>query len=189
MTKKPKGYLPYINNLLIKFEFEEINFINEINFYNRYYHLIFLNALWQGVFINYKELTRYLVFRNNLVPASIMMKAIEDEDIKFLHELLEKKCKFFDLEPDCSNMFEPGYYSPFEYCTLQDFPYNYYAKKIPFLLPKNVIYFISKTQGVSKDKKKQMIKYFKTIYNLQTCDILNMIIKMKDQVLVEYCFI
>jgi hypothetical protein len=180
-------YLSFIDEEIIqRLNLESLNFgkMSEEIFEIKYQKIVLLNALTQCINITYKDFLLYVIEKEKTVPSAIIIKILENQDIDLIKDILDKKIAIYDIEH--SNLFEQNQFPQIFFQRLDQVPETTKVReKNNFLTHKQIIYYLYKSEEISKVKRDNIIKELASVIHLNKNEILTSIIKMKDQDLAE----
>lgn len=187
MKFKSTNYLNFIVEEIlekIKIETWDLTGITEDYFEAKFAIFILLNALYQAVKLNYREFIFYIIENEKKMPSSTVIKILECEDIDLLKEMLDRQIAIVDIES--SNLFEQIKFPQVFFQRLDQLPESIkIIEKNNFLTVKHLLYYMYKSVSINSKKRENIIKELANVVILDDSDILNSIIKMKDQDLAE----
>jgi hypothetical protein len=187
MKFRSRSYLKFIEEeILEKLQIEawDLTGISEEYFESKFYIFILLNALYQAVNLTYREFIYYVIENEKKMPSSTVIKILEREDIDLLKEMLDRQIAIVDIEN--SNLFEQNKFPQVFFQRLDQLPESIKIKeKNNFLTVKHLLYYMYKSVSITAKKRENIIKELANVIILDDSDILNAVIKMKDQDLAE----
>ena len=189
LTKKFRNnYLKYIKQEIApKVAVEKLDFgdMTEDVFEAKYSYILLLNSLSQALNIMYKDFLKLCLQNDKKIPVPIIIRLLENEDLDIIKDIVDKKITIYDIE-NCSFLDKQTYFPEVFFYKMNEVHENIKVRlKNNFLTPKKIIYYMYKSDGLTETKRDNLVKDVIEMFNLNNKDILNSIIKMKDQDLAE----